>query len=144
MLDQLEAARKIALVIAAADALLGAVEGRGMQQVLGALQYGRINIAARSVGVSQRAYEDALAYRQARHARGLEDEIALLRLKIFVLHKTTENNGSEAQAPVLARLIDLLIKALRADGASADDDRVLLDSLLDEESARILATAREK
>jgi hypothetical protein len=95
-------------------------------------------------------YEPALPdaerdlYRQARHARGLEDEIALLRLKIFVLHKTTENNGSEAQAPVLARLIDLLIKALRADGASADDDRDLLDSLLDEESARILAAAREK
>ena len=41
-----------------------------MQQVLGALQYGRINIAARSVGVSQRAYEDALAYSQERHAFG--------------------------------------------------------------------------
>ena len=53
-----------------ADALLGGVEGRGMQQVLGALQYGRINIAARSVGVSQRAYEDALAYSQERHAFG--------------------------------------------------------------------------
>ena len=50
--------------------LLGGVEGRGMQQVLGALQYGRINIAARSVGVSQRAYEDALAYSQERHAFG--------------------------------------------------------------------------
>jgi alkylation response protein AidB-like acyl-CoA dehydrogenase len=53
-----------------ADALLGGEEGRGMQQVLGALQYGRINIAARSVGVSQRAYDDALAYSQQRHAFG--------------------------------------------------------------------------
>jgi alkylation response protein AidB-like acyl-CoA dehydrogenase len=53
-----------------ADSLLGGVEGRGMQQVLGALQYGRINIAARSVGVSQRAYEEALAYSQQRQAFG--------------------------------------------------------------------------
>lgn len=53
-----------------ADSLLGGVEGRGMQQVLGALQYGRINIAARSVGVSQRAYEEALSYSQQRQAFG--------------------------------------------------------------------------
>ncbi|MEA3218365.1 MAG: hypothetical protein QOJ19_4521 [Acidimicrobiia bacterium] len=53
-----------------ADSLLGGVEGRGMQQVLGALQYGRINIAARSVGVSQRAYEEALSYSQLRQAFG--------------------------------------------------------------------------
>jgi alkylation response protein AidB-like acyl-CoA dehydrogenase len=53
-----------------ADALLGEVEGKGMQQVLGALQYGRINIAARSVGVSQRAYDEALAYSQQRQAFG--------------------------------------------------------------------------
>jgi alkylation response protein AidB-like acyl-CoA dehydrogenase len=54
----------------AADSLLGGEEGRGMQQVLGALQYGRINIAARSVGVSQRAYDEALAYSQERQAFG--------------------------------------------------------------------------
>ena len=52
------------------DNLLGGVEGRGMQQVLGALQVGRINIAARSVGVSQRAYELALDYSKQRHAFG--------------------------------------------------------------------------
>ena len=52
------------------DALLGGVLGRGLPQVLGALQVGRINIAARSVGVSQRAYEEALRYSQERHAFG--------------------------------------------------------------------------
>jgi alkylation response protein AidB-like acyl-CoA dehydrogenase len=50
--------------------LLGGEEGRGLQQVLGALQVGRVNIAARSVGVSQRAYEEALAYSQQRQAFG--------------------------------------------------------------------------
>ena len=48
--------------------LLGAVEGRGMQQTLSALEWGRVNIAARSVGVGQRAYEEALAYSQQRTA----------------------------------------------------------------------------
>lgn len=50
--------------------LLGGVEGRGMQQVLSALEAGRINIAARSVGIAQAAYEAALAYSQERHAFG--------------------------------------------------------------------------
>lgn len=53
-----------------AENLLGGVEGRGMQQVLSALEWGRVNISARSVGVAQRAYDEALAYSQERHAFG--------------------------------------------------------------------------
>ncbi|WP_214412780.1 acyl-CoA dehydrogenase family protein [Sphaerisporangium fuscum] len=52
------------------SALLGGVEGRGMQQVLSALELGRVNIAARAVGVSQCAYEAALAYAKERQAFG--------------------------------------------------------------------------
>ena len=52
------------------DALLGEVTGQGLPQVLGALQVGRINIAARAVGVSQRAYEEALKYSRERVAFG--------------------------------------------------------------------------
>jgi alkylation response protein AidB-like acyl-CoA dehydrogenase len=48
--------------------LLGRVEGRGMQQTLSALEWGRVNVAARSVGVGQRAFEEALAYSQVREA----------------------------------------------------------------------------
>ncbi|HWU11534.1 MAG TPA: acyl-CoA dehydrogenase family protein, partial [Streptomyces sp.] len=48
--------------------LLGGVEGRGMQQTLSALEWGRVNIAARGVGVGQRAYEEALAYSKQRVA----------------------------------------------------------------------------
>ncbi|HWW54647.1 MAG TPA: acyl-CoA dehydrogenase family protein, partial [Acidimicrobiales bacterium] len=36
--------------------LLGGIEGRGMQQALSALEVGRINVAARAVGVAQAAY----------------------------------------------------------------------------------------
>lgn len=50
--------------------LLGGVEGRGLQQALSSLESGRINIAARSVGIAQRAYDEALAYAKERHAFG--------------------------------------------------------------------------
>ena len=53
-----------------ASQLLGGVEGRGMQQVLSALEWGRVNIAARSVGIAQRAYDEALAYAEQRKAFG--------------------------------------------------------------------------
>ncbi len=50
--------------------LLGGIEGRGMQFALGGLEWGRVNIAARSVGIAQRAYEDSLAYANERQAFG--------------------------------------------------------------------------
>ncbi len=50
--------------------LLGGEEGRGMQQVLGGLELGRVNIAARSVGIAQEAYDQALAYAKERTAFG--------------------------------------------------------------------------
>jgi alkylation response protein AidB-like acyl-CoA dehydrogenase len=53
-----------------ASALLGGREGRGLQQVLAALETGRINIAARAVGVAQEAYEQALRYSNQREAFG--------------------------------------------------------------------------
>lgn len=50
--------------------LLGGVEGRGLQQALSALEAGRVNIAARGVGVAQAAYEAALGYSVEREAFG--------------------------------------------------------------------------
>ncbi|MFS8499286.1 MAG: acyl-CoA dehydrogenase family protein [Micromonosporaceae bacterium] len=50
--------------------LLGGVEGRGLQQVLSALEIGRLNVAARAVGVAQAAYDEALAYARTRRAFG--------------------------------------------------------------------------
>lgn len=52
------------------DRLLGLQEGMGMQQALSALEWGRVNIAARSVGIAQRAHEEALAYAKQRKAFG--------------------------------------------------------------------------
>jgi alkylation response protein AidB-like acyl-CoA dehydrogenase len=53
-----------------AEHLLGGVEGRGLQQVLSALEVGRLNVAARSVGIAQGALDLALAYAGERRAFG--------------------------------------------------------------------------
>lgn len=53
-----------------AEQLLGGVEGRGLQQVLSALEAGRINVAARAVGVSQASLTAAMNYAKDRHAFG--------------------------------------------------------------------------
>jgi alkylation response protein AidB-like acyl-CoA dehydrogenase len=57
-------------VVVPETALLGGQEGRGLQQVLAALEKGRINIAARAVGVAQEAYDQALRYAGEREAFG--------------------------------------------------------------------------
>jgi len=50
--------------------LLGGVEGTGMSQAISGLQTGRVNIAARAVGVAHRALEEALSYSGDREAFG--------------------------------------------------------------------------
>jgi alkylation response protein AidB-like acyl-CoA dehydrogenase len=65
------------------EQLLGGVEGRGMQQVLSALETGRLNIAARSVGIAARAYEEAVNYAKSRMAFGKSiSEFQAIQLKI--------------------------------------------------------------
>jgi alkylation response protein AidB-like acyl-CoA dehydrogenase len=54
-----------------ADALLGGEEGRGFTQMMVGLETGRIQVAARALGVGRAAYEDALAYAQEREAFGV-------------------------------------------------------------------------
>jgi alkylation response protein AidB-like acyl-CoA dehydrogenase len=53
-----------------ADALLGATEGRGFTQMMTGLETGRIQVAARALGVATAAFEDSLAYAQQREAFG--------------------------------------------------------------------------
>jgi butyryl-CoA dehydrogenase len=52
-----------------ADSLLGDA-GRGLGYILGALEVGRINIAARAVGVARAAFDAALSYAQERRTMG--------------------------------------------------------------------------
>jgi alkylation response protein AidB-like acyl-CoA dehydrogenase len=52
------------------DALIGGVEGKGLQQILGGLELGRINVAARGVGVAQAALDESVSYSQQRKTFG--------------------------------------------------------------------------
>ena len=50
--------------------LIGESEGRGLQQILAGLELGRINIAARGVGLARACLEESLAYAQQRQSFG--------------------------------------------------------------------------
>ena len=50
--------------------LVGDTEGRGLQQILAGLELGRINIAARGVGIARVCLEESLAYAQHRQSFG--------------------------------------------------------------------------
>ena len=52
------------------DDLIGGEEGKGFHQTLGGLELGRINVAARGVGVANAALKDATSYAQIRETMG--------------------------------------------------------------------------
>ena len=51
--------------------LVGGEEGKGFGQVMSGLETGRINIAARAVGVAQAAFDASIRYSQQRHTFGV-------------------------------------------------------------------------
>ena len=53
-----------------AERLVGGVEGRGLQQILSGLELGRINVAARGLGVATASLDDAVKYSQQRQTFG--------------------------------------------------------------------------
>ncbi|WP_104106788.1 acyl-CoA dehydrogenase family protein [Nocardioides sp. 616] len=93
--------------------LVGGVEGRGMQQVLSALEWGRVNIAARSVGIAQRAHDEALSYAKERKAFGQPiAEFQAIQLKLGEL-------GTQVQAArLMAYWAADAVRSGRADGAT--------------------------
>jgi alkylation response protein AidB-like acyl-CoA dehydrogenase len=54
----------------AALSLVGGEEGKGFFMATGGLEIGRINIAARSVGIARRALRESVAYAQSRKTMG--------------------------------------------------------------------------
>ena len=55
---------------APAEALLGGVEGHGFTQMMKGLETGRLQVAARALGVGRAALEDSLRYAQERESFG--------------------------------------------------------------------------
>lgn len=54
----------------AADRLIGGKEGYGLKQVLSGLELGRINVAARGVGIAQATLDESVKYSQMRKTFG--------------------------------------------------------------------------
>ncbi len=52
------------------SALLGGTTGRGFYQMMDGVEVGRVNVAARACGLSQRAFELGVEYAQQRHTFG--------------------------------------------------------------------------
>ena len=46
--------------------LLGGIEGEGFKHAMGGLEVGRINVAARAIGIAQAAFNDSIKYAQQR------------------------------------------------------------------------------
>jgi alkylation response protein AidB-like acyl-CoA dehydrogenase len=53
-----------------ATSLLGTAEGQGFAQMMKGLEFGRIQVAARALGVGRAAFDDAFRYSQQREAFG--------------------------------------------------------------------------
>ena len=53
-----------------AENLVSESEGRGLQQILGGLELGRINVAARGVGIARACLDESIAYAQIRKTFG--------------------------------------------------------------------------
>ncbi|MRG84840.1 acyl-CoA dehydrogenase family protein [Salinibacillus xinjiangensis] len=54
-----------------ANQLIGGEEGKGFKQVLGGLELGRVNVAARGLGIARAAFEDSIRYAQERKTFGV-------------------------------------------------------------------------
>jgi len=52
------------------DKLIGEEEGKGLKQVLSGLELGRINVAARGVGIAQATLDESIKYSQTRKTFG--------------------------------------------------------------------------
>ena len=89
----------------AADARLGD-EGRGLGYILSALEVGRINIAARAVGVARAAFDAALRYARDRHTFGkpigehqaIQIKLADMATKLEAARLLTRNAAERRQA----------------------------------------------
>lgn len=94
-----------------ADNLVGGEEGQGFRQVLGALEVGRINVAARGVGLARAAFEAAIRYADQRRAFGQPiAEFELIQKKLAWMATKIE----------AARLLTLRAAERKARGERAD------------------------
>jgi alkylation response protein AidB-like acyl-CoA dehydrogenase len=94
-----------------ADRLLGGEPGRGFAQMMNGLELGRIQVAARAIGVARAAFDDALRYAQDRETFG----------RPIWQHQSIGNYLADMGTKITAaRLLNLHAAGRRDDGHRVD------------------------
>jgi len=91
--------------------LLGGAEGHGFQQMMSGVEVGRVNVAARGVGVAQRAFELAIRYSQEREAFG----------KPIARHQAVQFKLAEMATKIEAARLMMLSAARKKDAGERSD-----------------------
>ena len=91
--------------------LLGSEEGQGFRQIMDGIEVGRVNVAARAVGVSTRAFEEAIHYSQIRHTMG----------KPIAQHQAIQFKLAEMATKVEAARLMMLNAAQKKDAGERSD-----------------------
>ena len=114
------------------DALLGGGEGHGFSQMMNGLEVGRIQVAARAVGVARAAFDDALAYAQARTSFG----------KAIIEHQSISNYLADMATNITAARQLTLFAAARVDaGERADMEAGMAKLFASEMAAKVTLDA---
>jgi alkylation response protein AidB-like acyl-CoA dehydrogenase len=91
--------------------LLGTEEGQGFRQIMDGIEVGRVNVAARAVGVSTRAFEEAIHYSQVRQTMG----------KPIAQHQAIQFKLAEMGTKVEAARLMMLNAAQKKDAGERSD-----------------------
>ncbi len=114
---------------APAAALLGGTEGAGFPQMMAGLETGRIQVAARALGVARAALDDALRYAQEREAFG----------KPIWRHQSIGNYLADMATKYTAARQLVLLAAARHDSGERGDLEAGMAKLFASEAAMEIA-----
>ncbi|HTP16890.1 MAG TPA: acyl-CoA dehydrogenase family protein [Streptosporangiaceae bacterium] len=112
-----------------AGSLLGGTEGRGFAQMMAGLETGRIQVAARALGVARAAFEDSLRYAQEREAFG----------RPIWQHQSIGNYLADMATKLTAARQLVLFAARRLDGGQRADMEAGMAKLFASEVAMEIA-----
>ncbi|MBB4930490.1 alkylation response protein AidB-like acyl-CoA dehydrogenase [Lipingzhangella halophila] len=113
-----------------AGALLGTEEGRGFGQMMHGLEVGRIQVAARAVGVARAAFEDALRYAQERESFG----------RPIYQHQAVGNHLADMATKLTAARQIVLYAASKFDSGQRSDMEAGMAKLFASEAAMEITT----
>ncbi|MGH3019700.1 MAG: acyl-CoA dehydrogenase family protein [Gaiellaceae bacterium] len=112
-----------------AGSVLGGEEGLGFKHFMGGIELGRVNIAARAVGIAQAAFEAAIRYAQQREAFG----------KPIARHQAIQLKLAQMATKIEASRLLMLEAARRKDAGERADLEAGMAKLFATETAEEVA-----